>query len=51
VHLPELELYDVFGNGVLERVPNLPLWRAAEPRAGALALAGRLAGRHAVSGS
>lgn len=51
VHLPELGLYDVFGDGVLERVPSSPLWRAAEPRAAALTLAERLTGCRETSGA
>src|SRR5262245_38523089 len=27
VHLEELKLYDVFGSGVLERIPETPLWQ------------------------
>jgi MoaA/NifB/PqqE/SkfB family radical SAM enzyme len=30
VHLDELRLYDVFGDGVLERIPAQPIWRAAD---------------------
>ncbi len=27
IHLDHLGLYDVFGDGVLERIPSVPLWR------------------------
>jgi hypothetical protein len=27
VHRPELRLYEVFGDGVLERIPKDPIWR------------------------
>lgn len=27
VHLPHLELYPVYGDGVLERIPHVPVWR------------------------
>lgn len=30
VHMPELRLDEVFGAGILERVPERPLWRRAE---------------------
>ncbi len=30
VHMDDLKLYDVFGNGILERIPRRPIWRAEE---------------------
>jgi hypothetical protein len=38
VHLDELGLYEVFGGGVLERIPARPVWQTAEPEGGAWAL-------------
>ncbi len=33
VHMDDLKLYDVFGEGVLERIPTRPIWQAQERRA------------------
>lgn len=30
VHMPELRLYEVFGSGVLERIPATPIWQNSE---------------------
>ncbi|MGH7223325.1 MAG: STM4011 family radical SAM protein, partial [Gemmataceae bacterium] len=32
VHMPELGLYEMFGDGVLERIPARPIWQDRDPQ-------------------
>ena len=49
IHMDELDLYETFGRGLMERIPAGALWREDRARQAAIAAARRKLGPHVLA--